>query len=78
MKEFKIEQVLHRWESSVLVARYLDKIGVLNLDPLHPAIDATMLDEDQPVCFYKEYAMSRAVMIRSYNSRNLNPNSNIV
>ena len=78
MQKFKLEQLLYRLDSVDVAARYLDKIGALRVDPKGANISAMDLDNSNPQCFIKGFQLSNPVMIRSYNSRDLLANSNLV
>jgi hypothetical protein len=78
MRIFKLEQLLYRLDSVDVAARYLDKISALGVDPKGANISAHNLDTSHPECFLKGYSLSNPVMIRSYNSRDLLVNSNLV
>lgn len=79
MRKYKFEQAFYRLESSLLVKRYFDKVGILSMDPLMTRhIKAKEMDSRRPPVFYDSYTLSKPIMIRSYNSKDLNRSSNLV
>lgn len=78
MRHFKLEQLLYKLDSVDVTAHYLDKIGALRIDPRGSSITAMDLDDNKPGCLIKGFGLSNPVMIRSYNSRDLLVNSNLV
>ena len=65
-------------DHAAVVSFYMDRIKVLGIDPTKHINIAQDLDQNRPESFLKAYSLSDAVMIRSYNSRDLNKNSNLV
>lgn len=82
LKFFIDGQWIYNNESKGVVPRYLDKIGVLKFTGAEMGHKKFMtiehLDKNRPVAFHKHYQLSNAIMIRSYNSKDLPKNTNIV
>jgi len=81
MRSFHFEQWIFQRESRGVVQRYLNAIGVLGPDVLaetSETLTVKELDQQHPRAFNKHYELSSAVMIRSYNSRDLPKNTNIL